>query len=450
MPRGHNTSVMVDTDESSGPLPMRRTALASLAGATLEWYDFQLYGWLSALAFNRLFFPVDNPTIGTLLAFMSFGVGFVMRPIGALIFGHLGDRIGRKSTLMLTLLMTGIPTVVIGLLPTYATIGVWAPAILVMLRLLQGFGLGGEFGGASLVVVEHAPSNRRGFWGSFAGLGNPVGQLLSIIVVYAVLVLLPDDAFLSWGWRVPYLLGIIILAAGLYLRFRIVETPAFAAMKHAGAQSKLPAKNLFAQYPLTILKAFGARVADAGTWAVFLVFGVSYATNELHISKPLTTVGIAIALVMQILVVLWAGRLSDKLGRRTVIMIGAVIVAIGIFPSFLLINTAQPVLLWLAFALGFPIGTGMIFAPVGAFLPELFNPRVRFTGTSVVFQLSSLAAGLVPTIATSLLLLGNHQPWLVCGFVVVLAVITFACTYRLPETHRRDLDHDLDYQPTGK
>lgn len=433
-----------------GAVSMRRTALASLAGATLEWYDFQLYGWLSALAFNQLFFPATDPTVGTLLAFMSFGSGFVMRPIGALVFGHLGDRLGRKSTLLITLLMTGVPTVVIGLLPTYATIGVWAPALLVILRLLQGFGLGGEFGGASLVVVEHAPDGRRGFWGSFAGLGNPVGQLLSIIVVYTVLVAVPDDAFTAWGWRIPYLVGLIILIAGLYIRFRIVETPAFAAMKESGGESKLPAKALFARYPLTILKAFGARVADAGTWAVFLVFGVSYATNDLGIDKPLTTVGVAIALVMQILVVLWAGRLSDRFGRRPVIMIGAIVVAVGIFPSFVLINTAQPSLLWLAFALGFPIGTGMIFAPVGAFLPELFDPHVRFTGTSVVFQLSSLAAGLVPTIATSLLLLGGHTPWLVCGFVVVLAIITFGCTYRLPETHRKDINQDPTTTGFGK
>lgn len=435
------------SNRTIGPVSMRRTAFASLAGATLEWYDFQLYGWLSALAFNRLFFPAQDPTIGTLLAFMSFGVGFVMRPIGALFFGHLGDRIGRKSTLLITLLMTGIPTVVTGLLPTYATVGIWAPVILVVLRLLQGFGLGGEFGGAALMVVEHAPTGRRGFWGSFAGLGNPVGQLLSIIVVYAFLAAMPENTFLAWGWRLPYLIGIVILAAGLYVRFRIVETPAFAAMKETGEQLRVPATALFRKYPLTILKAWGARVADAGTWAVFLVFGISYATTELGVSKPLTTIGVALALAMQILAVLWAGRLSDRYGRRRVIMIGAVIVGVCVFPSFVLINTGEPVLLWLAFMLGFPIGTGMIFAPVGAFLPELFDAKVRFTGTSIVFQLSSLAAGLVPAIATSLLLLGGHRPWLVCGFVVVLAVITFSCTYRLPETYQRVLDADtLDHQ----
>ncbi|SDS02086.1 MFS transporter [Microlunatus soli] len=425
--------------DPTGAFSMRRTALASLAGATLEWYDFQLYGWLSALAFNKLFFPAGDPAVGTLVAFMTFGIGFIMRPVGAIVFGHLGDRIGRKSTLLITLLLTGIPTVVMGLLPTYQTIGVWAPLLLVALRLLQGFGLGGEFGGAALMVVEHAPAGKRGFWGMFAGLGNPVGQLLSIIVVYACLASMPDETFLAWGWRVPYLLGIVILAAGLYVRFRVIETPAFHAMRESGGRHRVPAKNLFAKDTLTILKGWGARVADAGTWAVFLVFGISYATTELGISKTQTTLGVAIALVMQILVIIWAGRLSDRIGRRPVIMIGAVVVAVGIFPSFLLINTADPLWLWVAFALGFPIGTGMIFAPVGAFLPELFDSRVRYTGTSIVFQLSSLAAGLVPTIATTLMLLNGHRPWLVCGFVIVLAAITFGCVSRLPETHRRDL-----------
>lgn len=441
MPSADGRSAQI-TPDTQPAVPIRRTAFGSLAGGTLEWYDFQLYGWLSALVFNQLFFPAGDPTVGTLIAFMSFGVGFIMRPVGALVFGHLGDRIGRKTTLLITLLMTGIPTVLTGLLPTYETAGIWAPVMLVLLRLIQGFGLGGEFGGAALMVTEHAPRAQRGFWGSWAGLGNPVGQLLSIIVVFSVLTAMPEDAFLSWGWRIPFLLGVVVLIAGFYIRFKITETPSFARMRDSSQQSRLPAKDLFRQYPLTILKGFGARVADAGTWAVFLVFGISYATTELGIPRPLTTVGVAIALVMQILVVIWAGRLSDRIGRRPVVMIGAAVVAIGIFPSFMLINTGEPALLWLAFALGFPIGTGMIFAPVGAFLPELFDRRVRFTGTSVVFQLSSLAAGLVPTIATSLLLLGNGEPWLVCGFVIVLAVITFGCVARLPETSGRDLDQD--------
>lgn len=429
-------------------VPMHRTGFGSLAGGALEWYDFQLYGWLSALVFNQLFFPASDPTVGTLFAFMSFGIGFVMRPVGAIVFGHLGDRIGRKTTLLITLLMTGIPTVLTGLLPTYDTVGIWAPVMLVVLRLIQGFGLGGEFGGASLMVVEHAPSRQRGFWGSWAGLGNPVGQLMSIIVVFGVMTAMPEDAFLAWGWRIPFLLGVVVLAAGFFIRFKITETPTFARMRDSGQQARLPVKDLFKQYPLTILKGFGARVADAGTWAVFLVFGISYATTELGISRSLTTIGVAIALVVQILVVLWAGRLSDRIGRRPVVMIGAIVIAVSIFPSFMLINTGEPALLWLAFALGFPIGTGMIFAPVGAFLPELFDRKVRFTGTSVVFQLSSLAAGLVPTIATTLLILNDGKPWMVCGFVVVLAVITFSCMYRLPETFRRDLDPDAQHPGT--
>lgn len=419
---------------------MRKVAAASLAGAALEWYDFQLYGWLSALAFNRLFFPASDPVVGTLIAFVSFGVGFVMRPVGALAFGHIGDKIGRKSTLLATLLMAGIPTVLTGLLPTYQSIGVWAPILLVIFRLLQGFGLGGEFGGASLMVVEHAPQNRRAFWGTWAGMGNPSGQLLSIVVVFAFVAALPTQQFLAWGWRVPYLIGAIILAAGMYLRFKVVETPTFARMKETGQETRLPARELFRHYPLTILKAFGARVADAGTWAVFLVFGISYVTTQLGMPKALATLGVALALVVQMIVIPLAGRLADRIGRRPVIMTGAIIVGLAVFPSFVLMNTQQPVLVCLAFFTGFPVGTAMIFAPVGAYLPELFDANVRFTGTSVVFQLSSLAAGFVPAIAAALLVLGTGEPWFVCGFVVLLAVITWSCAFRLPETYRRRMD----------
>lgn len=430
--------------------PMRKVAAASLAGATLEWYDFQLYGWLSALAFSQLFFPETDPIVGTLLAFVSFGVGFAMRPLGAVFFGHVGDKLGRRSTLLITLLLAGVPTVLTGLLPTYQSIGIWAPVLLVLFRLIQGFGLGGEFGGAALMVVEHAPKRRRGFWGTWAGLGNPAGQFLSIVVVFAFVISLPHDEFLSWGWRVPYLLSVIILVAGMYVRFKVAETPAFEQMKDSGKRAKLPAKDLFRQYPLTILKALGARVADSGTWAVFLVFGISYATTQLDIPKSLTTVYVAVILVAQMIVIPLAGTLSDRIGRRPVIMIGAVVVGVAVFPSFALMNTTQPVLVGLAFLIGFPIGTGMIFAPSGAMLPELFNASVRFSGTSVVFQLSSLAAGFVPAIATSLLLLGDGDPWIVCGFVVLLAVATLLCAYLLPETSQRDLEPEPADNPVDK
>lgn len=422
------------------PTRIRRVAATSLAGATLEWYDFQLYGWLSALVFNRLFFPAGDPAVGTLLALVSFGVGFVARPIGALVFGHIGDRVGRKATLLTTLLMLGLPTVLTGLLPTYAAIGVWAPILLVLFRLIQGFALGGEFGGAALMVVEHAPGNRRGYWGTWACMGNPAGQFLSIIVVFAFVTALSDEQFLSWGWRVPYLLGAVILVAGMYLRFKVVDTPSFTRLKQSGRQAKMPVPALLRAYPLTILKAFGARIADAGSWAVFIVFGISYVTTQLHLAQSVALVGVALALVVQMITVPVAGWVSDRVGRRPVIMLGALLVAVGVFPSFLLLHTAHPVLVCLGFLIGFPVGVGMIFAPSGAMLPELFDAKVRFTGTSVVFQLSSLAAGLVPALAASMLMLGGGEPWLVCGFVVLLAAITAGCTRYLPETFRRDLE----------
>lgn len=430
---------MTTAVEGDARQPMRKIGAASLAGATLEWYDFQIYGWLAALAFPQLFFPNSDPLVGTLIAFVTFGVGFVMRPIGAVVFGHLGDKVGRKSMLVVTLMIVGIPTVLTGLLPTYETAGIWAPILLVAFRLIQGFGLGGEFGGAALLVVEHAPKGKRGIWGTWAGLGNPGGQLLSIAVVFVVVALLPDDQFLSWGWRVPYLLSIVILIAGLYVRLKIAETPAFRQMKEAGAESRLPVVTLLRTHPTTILKAFGARVADAGTWGVFSVFGISYVTVQLGLPRTVAIVGVTVGLVGQIIMIPVAGALSDRFGRRPPIMAGAVIVAALVFPSFLLMDTGQPVLVWLAFLLGLPIGTSLIFGPVGAYLPELFESNVRYSGTSVVFQLSALAAGFVPAVAASLLVAGGGRPWLVAALVVALAVITFSCVLRLPETFRRDL-----------
>lgn len=424
------------------PATMRRVAAAGLAGATLEWYDFQLYAWMATLAFDELFFPTHDPRISTLVALVSFGVGFVARPVGALVFGHLGDRVGRKTILLATLLIVGLPTVATGLLPTYESIGIWAPILLVLFRLLQGFGLGGEFAGASLVIVEHAPASRRGFWGTWAGMGNPAGQLLSIIVVFSILASVSDAEFVQWAWRVPYLLGVLILLAGLYVRLRVDETPAFRELKESRDETRVPLKDLFGQYPLTILKAWGARVADAGTWAVFVVFSIGYMTDELGMAKSSATIGVALALTAQLIMIPVAGALSDRFGRRRVVMTGAVIVGLAIFPSFVLINTAQPSLVWLAMMTGFPIGTGLIFGPVGAYLPELFKASVRFSGTSVVFQLSALAAGFVPAVAAALYVLGGGTPWLVCGLVVVLAVVTFGCTYRLPETANRPLGQE--------
>lgn len=421
------------------PAPIGKVAAASLAGATLEWYEFQLYGWLSALAFNRLFFPAGDPAVGTLVALVGFGVGFIARPIGALLFGHLGDRIGRKSTLLATLLLVGVPTVLTGLLPTYEQIGIWAPILLVGFRLLQGLGLGGEFGGAALIVVEHAPNGRRGFWGTAAAMGNPAGQLLSIAAVFLAVSTLSDEQFLAWGWRMPYLFGVVIVIAGFYLRLRVGETPAFRAMRESGRQARLPMRTLIRTYPGIIFKAFGARLADAGTWAVFLVFGITYVTNTLHLPKSWAIAGVAGALLGQLVVVPLAGALSDRIGRRPVIMAGSLVVAVAVFPSFALMNTGQPLLVCLAYFLGFPIGVGMIFAPTGALLPELFDANVRFSGTSVVFQLSSLAAGFVPATAAALLVAGGGTPWLVCGFLVLLCLVSWACAYALPETRGRDL-----------
>lgn len=418
---------------------MRTVAASSMAGAFLEWYDFLLYGTAAALVFNELFFPTVTPLIGTLAALATFGVGYVARPVGGIVFGHFGDRVGRKAMLVITMMMMGLATFLIGLLPTYEAIGIWAPILLVALRLIQGLGLGGEFGGAALMVVEHSPRERRGFWGSMPQLGVPLGFLASTGLLLALSALLSDEQFLSWGWRVPFLLSIVLLGVGMYVRLKILETPAFARVKETGTEARMPLADLIRTYPRNILLTLGARVADTMSAQVFQVFAIAYITEQLGLPRTVGLAGIIASSTVGLFLLPAFGAFSDRVGRKPLYMAGAAFVGLVAFPFFWLLDTREPVLIWLAIVLGTGLANNLMFSVQPSFFSELFGTRVRYSGISVAFQLSAVLAGFTPTIATALLLLTGGEPWSVAVFLIGISLVSFVCAALLPETFRSDV-----------
>jgi MFS transporter, MHS family, shikimate and dehydroshikimate transport protein len=420
---------------------IRKVSLASFIGTTIEWYDYFLYGTAAALVFNQLFFPNVDPLIGTLTAFATFAVGFVARPLGGAIFGHYGDRIGRKAMLVLTLLIMGIATFLIGLLPTYETIGVWAPILLVVLRLLQGFGVGGEWGGAVLLAVEHSPGGRRGFYGSWPQMGVPAGLLLST-GVFTVFSSLPNEQFLAWGWRVPFLLSILLVAVGLYIRLAILETPAFRQVQETQTEARMPIMDVLRTNLKGVLLVIGMRIAENGSFFIFSVFVLSYATEQLGLARSLVLAGVMIAATIQLFAVPVWGALSDKIGRRPVYLFGAAFTLLFAFPSFWLINTQATILVWLAIVLALAVGHAAMYGPQAAFLPELFGTRVRYSGIAFSRELASVVAGaLSPFIATALLAWAGSY-WPVAVYLAAMALITIVAVYLAPETFQSDITEE--------
>lgn len=414
-------------------------AVASFIGTAIEWYDFFLYGTASALIFNKLFFPQYDPLTGTMAAFATFAVGFLARPVGGVVFGHYGDRIGRKAMLSLTLTIMGLATFAIGLLPTYQSVGAWAPALLVVLRLIQGFGLGGEWGGAVLMAVEHAPRNRRGFYGSWPQTGGPAGMLLSTLVFRAVSTL-PEDQFMAWGWRVPFLLSLVLVGVGLFIRMRLAESPAFARVKESGSESRLPIIELLRTHKKNVLLAMGARFAENGFYYIYTVFVLSYATEHLKVERSSILTGVLIATTCALVAIPAYGALSDRLGRRPVYMAGAAFSALFAFPFFWLLDTRVDSLIWLAIILGVAVGHAAMYGPQASFFSELFGTRVRYSGASVGYQLASVfAGGLSPLIATALLALAGGRTWTVSVYMIGLAAVTLVSVFLAAETYRTDI-----------
>jgi metabolite-proton symporter len=404
----------------------------------VEWYDFFLYGTAAALVFNQLFFPTIAPGAGTMAAFATYAVGFFARPFGGIVFGHVGDRLGRKSMLVTTLTMMGLATFLIGVLPTYAQAGIVAPVLLVALRFVQGLGVGGEWGGAVLMAVEHGHAGRRGFHASWVQAGVPVGLLLAT-GAFKICSAMPAEAFLAWGWRVPFLLGIVLLGVGLFIRLHILESPVFAAQKEARPPPALPILEVLQRHPRNVLVAMGARFAENAFFYIFTVFVLSYGTQQLGLEKSTLLNGVLLASAVEFVFIPIFGAWSDRVGRRPVYLGGAIFLALFAFPFFRLVETKATPLIWLALVVGL-IGHAAMYGPQAAFFSELFGTQVRYTGASLGYQLASpLAGGLAPLIATALLEWSGGRAWPVAVYLIAMAAITVVSVWLAAETHREDL-----------
>ncbi|WP_395735673.1 MFS transporter [Prosthecobacter sp.] len=417
----------------------RRVVLASFIGTTIEWYDFFLYVTASALVFGKLFFTSMDPWAASMASYATNAVGFFARPLGGIVFGHFGDKLGRKSMLVTTLMMMGLATCGIGLLPTYEQAGILAPILLVVLRFIQGLGVGGEWGGAVLMAVEHGKEGQRGFLASWVQAGVPIGLLIATGVFRMLSSVIPEESFLAWGWRIPFLIGMLLLGVGMFIRLRVMESPVFAEEQKSGSKNEMPILEVIRKYPRNVLIAMGARFAENAFFYIITAFVLTYATLQAGFTKEQVLQAVLIGSAVQFFVIPFFGWLSDRIGRRPVYIAGTVFVALFAFPFFWLIDLKSIHMLWLAVTLGLIIHSAM-YGPQAAFFSELFGTRVRYSGASLGYQLASpLAGGLAPLIATALLDQSGGKPWTVAVYLIVMAVITLVAVWLAEETNRKAL-----------
>jgi MFS family permease len=409
---------------------LRRVLLASMVGSTIEWFDFFLYGSATAIVFNKLFFPSADPIVSLLLAYLSFALPFFIRPIGGIVFAHVGDRIGRKKTLVLTLSFMGGATMLIGCLPTSATIGVAAPMLLVSLRLVQGVGLGGEWGGAVLLAFEYAPEDRRGLFGSVPQSGVPFGMLLATLCM-GLASLLPDQAFLAWGWRIPFLLSAGLVVLGLWIRNGIEETPDFRKIQGEGRVARLPIVVLLRSYRREVITAILVKCGETVAFYIFAVFTVSYATGRLGYSRPIALVAIAAAALVGTIMMPVYGGLSDRIGRRSMFLAGSLALMLVASPYFWLLSLRSTFGIVLASVIAIGLVWPMVAAAESTLLAEMFRPEVRYSGISLGHQLgAALAGGTAPLIGTMLLVTDHGRwRWIAC-YVAVVSLISFLAVLR--------------------
>ena len=411
-------------------------AAAAAVGSTVEWYDFMVFGTAAALVFNKLFFPGFGALAGTLASFATFWAGFLARPLGGLLFGHFGDRVGRKSMLALTLLLMGAATCGMGLLPTYEQAGVTAPILLVVLRLVQGLGLGGEWGGAALMTVEHAPPGRRGFYGSFTQVGGSFGQILASGSV-ALVALLPGGVLLTWGWRVPFLLSSLLIAVGLVIRLRIVESPVFLEHRRTerAPAARAPVVEVLRTRPGNVARAACAAFANNALIYVVTVFTLSFAAADLGISAGTLLSAVVVGSVVDAFAIPAWGALSDRVGRRPVVLGGAVAMVLFAYPFFWLLETGSVPAVWLAFTVAIAGIRAALYAPQPAYFSELFSTGVRYSGASLGTNLATVAVGgTAPFIATALLGWTGGAWWPVAAYLIVIALVTLVAVLLSPET----------------
>jgi MFS family permease len=419
---------------------MRRILASSFLGSAIEFYDFILYATAAALVFNSVFFVSLDPAVGVFASFATLAVGYLARPLGGIVFGHFGDRLGRKGVLITSMLLMGVATTLIGLLPTTAQIGMAAPVALVILRIVQGLAVGGEWGGAMLMALEHAPKERRGFAASFANMGGPAGAVLATLAVSAVSVL-PDEQFLVWGWRLPFLVSIVLVGIGLVIRLKVAESPLFLALEDKAEEKKIPILEVLTKYPKNVIMGTLVGMSSYTVQGLMTVWAISYVVDEVGLDRTGVLNIKALGATLTVVAIWFAARHSDKIGRRPVMLIGIAAGAVLAFPIMWMLGLGT---LWL-FAVGLFLANGVIqgtiFGPFGAFTAELFPTRMRYTGASLVYQLSStLGAGFTPMIVSGLVLAAGGELWLVAAVWAATFVVAGLCVLGIKEGKDQDLE----------
>ncbi|URQ74604.1 MAG: MHS family MFS transporter [Candidatus Ochrobactrum gambitense] len=424
-------------DASSSAAARRRALIASLTGSSIEWFDYFLYGTAAALVFNKLFFPNFDPVVGLMLSYLSFSLTFFIRPLGGVIFAHIGDRIGRKKTLVITLSLMGGATVLIGLLPTYEHIGVWAPILLILLRMVQGLGIGGEWGGALLLAYEYAPANRKGFFGSVPQVGVTIGMLLATLSV-SLMVTLPDESFMAWGWRVPFVLSAGLVFLGLWIRNGLDETPEFKQAKESGNVAKMPLVETLQNHWREVLIAAGLKVVETAPFYIFSTFVVSYAVSTLGFDKSAALNAVMIGALVASVLIPTMGLVSDYVGRKTVYVVGCVLLGLFIIPYFMLLDTKTVWGLTLATVISFGVLWSPITAVLGTLSSEIFATKVRYTGITLGYQLgAALAGGTAPLIATWLLAKYEGSWHAVAVYLLVTVLISLVAIIAISRSRLR-------------